>query len=659
MISNKSLAQMIIINYLLNNMKSGLTLDHSQWISRMITFSPVKAATLALETADALKKESGSPAALVAYQSKGVSASAATGMADIATGRLAKPGDQYEIGSQTKMMTATIILQLASEGKIDLEAMASNYLDPAVTAGIAHAETATVRQLLQMTSGIANYTEVRNGAGIPLFVEGVLKNADKAFTSADGLNIVRGRPADGPLGTFNYSNTNYTLLGEIIKASTGDGLAHVFQERIFSRAGMEHSKFEGIATTGDGLRNYNKLDGELRETTFAKWDEGAEGAVVSTTGDMIKFLKGLLTEGKLLPADQLAEMKSELLTAAQGQFKAYFGLGLSFIDVKGAGRFYGFTGETLGNLSTTYLSERTGALVTLDINQGDTGITPDFTAIKLLQKLGADSNGQGATPFDPAADSLRIRDASAGSMRVIGEDKITLAFKMASIDLPTKISNLTTKNLTFQDGSVLIIGDNRMGQLKDAAANHIDIAKQFAQAADEDNQVLGLGGNDHIAGARGNDRLVGGDGHDWLSGRAGNDRLFGGEGKDHVAGGSGNDVLRGGFGNDVLTGGPGKDSFVFNDLSSVDRVTDFSVQDDSFRLDDATFSALRTGALANNAFKILGVPGAVVGQDDHILYNARTGTLAYDADGSGKTEAIPFAQLDKDLALSAADFFVF
>ena len=75
-----------------------------------------------------------------------------------------------------------------------------------------------------------------------------------------------------------------------------------------------------------------------------------------------------------------------------------------------------------------------------------------------------------------------------------------------------------------------------------------------------------------------NDRLFGSNGNDRLFGQAGNDRLFGGNGIDRLFGGNGIDRLFGGNGNDTLTGGNDADSFVFNQLFSVEEVdiiTDF------------------------------------------------------------------------------------
>ncbi len=577
----------------------------------MIIFNPTAVSAPVLTSAEALKTGGGSPAALMRIEGSNIRVSVATGIANTDTGAAATADLRYEVGSQTKMMTSTIILQLAGEGKIDLDARASTYLDAHTLAGIANADTATVRQLLQMTSGIANYTEVVNADGVPVFVDSLLKNPDKAFTTNDALDLTRGQPATGDPGAYHYSNTNYALLGKIIEGQTGQTLSAAFEQRIFTPADMRHSDLVGAIAPGDGLHGYTEAPGGVIDTTFAKWDKGAEGGVVSTTEDMIKFMKALLVEGKLLPPAQLAEMKSLLLTGEAPLVKAYFGLGLSIVDVEGAGRFYGFTGGTLGHLSTTYISEATGAAVSLDLNKADAGVDTDFAAIKLLTQIASDPAWASVSSFDPKTETLKIEAADAASAHIGAGNSFEASFGAATLDLPLDLKSVTTSNVTFADGSVLVVGDNKVDTLRDDRANNIDIVRDFANAADKNNQVLGLGGNDRIWGGSGNDKLLGGDGDDQLWGRSGNDsivgengndRLDGGAGDDLLDGGSGRDILTGGAGRDFLTGGAGRDVFDFDSAwetgkSDITRdvITDFAHRQDTIDLSGIDANSHRRG----------------------------------------------------------------
>jgi Ca2+-binding RTX toxin-like protein len=133
--------------------------------------------------------------------------------------------------------------------------------------------------------------------------------------------------------------------------------------------------------------------------------------------------------------------------------------------------------------------------------------------------------------------------------------------------------------------------------------------------------------------------------------------LKGGRKADVLVGGDGNDQLNGGLGRDKLTGGDGADVFVFSTAlkNNLDRITDFEAAD-TMRLSKAVFTKLHKGSLAKDAFRI-----GKEAQDssDRIIFNAKTGALFYDADGSGSEHAaVKFAQLKAKAALTEADFLV-
>ena len=123
---------------------------------------------------DALSGATDAPAVLVAAY-----ATAATPRrppaSTTATPARGDAGQSFEVGSQTKMMTAVVILQLAAEGLIDLDAAAADYLPGSVTEGIPNAGTATVRQMLAMRSGIPNYTEAVDGNGDAALPQGAAR----------------------------------------------------------------------------------------------------------------------------------------------------------------------------------------------------------------------------------------------------------------------------------------------------------------------------------------------------------------------------------------------------------------------------------------------------------------------------------------------------
>ncbi|MEK8143420.1 serine hydrolase domain-containing protein [Streptomyces sp. M10(2022)] len=127
------------------------------------------------------------------------------GTGTINTNRPIQATESYRIGSQTKTFTATAVLQLVEEGKVSLESPIEQYL-PGVVTGNGHDGNAiTVRQLLQHTSQI------------PVNSPNPQAGPDGTYTLAalvkDGLS----RPRVSAPGTFEYSNTNYEILGMLLE----------------------------------------------------------------------------------------------------------------------------------------------------------------------------------------------------------------------------------------------------------------------------------------------------------------------------------------------------------------------------------------------------------------------------------------------------------
>ncbi|MEZ0171927.1 hypothetical protein [Microvirga sp. TS319] len=148
--------------------------------------------------------------------------------------------------------------------------------------------------------------------------------------------------------------------------------------------------------------------------------------------------------------------------------------------------------------------------------------------------------------------------------------------------------------------------------------------------------------------------------NDKLYGSIGKDAFSGGGGNDTLKGGSDNDTLTGGSGNDMLYGGSGRDFFVFNTAlnarTNKDRIMDWSKADDTIRLENAIFKALKkTGTLSKNFFKL---GSKATDADDHIGYNKATGDLWYDSNGNKAGGQVVFAHIGKNKAIAHNDFIV-
>ncbi|MGH2412938.1 MAG: calcium-binding protein, partial [Microcystaceae cyanobacterium] len=147
-----------------------------------------------------------------------------------------------------------------------------------------------------------------------------------------------------------------------------------------------------------------------------------------------------------------------------------------------------------------------------------------------------------------------------------------------------------------------------------------------------------------------NNTLGGNDANNNLNGMAGNDTLDGGFGNDTLLGGTGNDLLVGAAGTNQLTGGTGADIFAFDAPNKgIDKITDFSVVDDTIQISAAGFGGgLKAGAaLATNQFVI---GASAQHTSDRFIYNQGTGALFFDADGLGGAAQTQIATLSTGLA---------
>jgi D-alanyl-D-alanine carboxypeptidase len=143
------------------------------------------------------------------------------------------PGTYFRIASNTKTMTAAVILQLAQEGKLSVDDPVSKYV-----AGVPNGEHITIAELLEMRSGLYNYT---NG---PELAASIDHDPAKAWSPAELLAIAFAHPPNfAPGAEYEYCNTNYVLLGLIAEKLDRKPLAQVMQDRLFGPLHLQHTEF--------------------------------------------------------------------------------------------------------------------------------------------------------------------------------------------------------------------------------------------------------------------------------------------------------------------------------------------------------------------------------------------------------------------------------
>jgi Ca2+-binding RTX toxin-like protein len=145
-----------------------------------------------------------------------------------------------------------------------------------------------------------------------------------------------------------------------------------------------------------------------------------------------------------------------------------------------------------------------------------------------------------------------------------------------------------------------------------------------------------------------------------LTGNALSNRIKGNAAGNRIDGGNGDDMLAGGAGNDRLIGGKGKDVFVFDTApaksGNKDKIIDWSAKHDTIQLENAVFKALKKTGWLKKAYFVKAAKA--LDGNDYVGYDARTGNLWYDHNGSKAGGQLVFAHIGKHKTIAANDFFV-
>ena len=212
----------------------------------------------------------------------------------------------WGVGSITKTFVAVVMLQLAEEGRVDLDAgIIDSFPD------LPGADRITPRQLLQHTSGLGEYLDD------PL----VLGDARREWTPSELIAVAEagGRSASPGGGVHHYANTNYIVLGEIIRHVTGGTWDAAVRSRIVEPLGMSAT---GVIRS-EGAVGYTLIDGAFVDATN-RWHPsvgGAAGALESTNRDLLRFAAALARGTLLSP-----ESRKAMQTFVPGEDRSSFGV---------------------------------------------------------------------------------------------------------------------------------------------------------------------------------------------------------------------------------------------------------------------------------------------------------------------------------------------
>jgi CubicO group peptidase (beta-lactamase class C family) len=293
------------------------------------------------------------------------------GLADLQAKRAITPATVFRMGSITKQFAAATLLQLVAEGKLSLDDPLTKFISDYPQPG----GSATVRQLLNHTSGIQPYT------GIPGWMTEA--NVNKPYTTEQLVDVFKKLPSPTKPGeAWAYNNSGYILVGAIIEKVTGKPWYEAVHERI---AVPLHLKTLRYGVGEEGVENMAKGYSRTEDGSYKPAEKihmsvpGAAGSLIGTVGDMAAWANAL-HHGKVLNAASYRGMTTKTKTADGKEMPYGFGLQLDGLrghpTIGHGGGIYGFISSSI------YVPEK-DVFVAVFTNSAPPATAPDNVAAKL------------------------------------------------------------------------------------------------------------------------------------------------------------------------------------------------------------------------------------------------------------------------------------
>ncbi|MFE9096073.1 serine hydrolase domain-containing protein [Streptomyces sp. NPDC007264] len=282
-----------------------------------------------------------------------------TGSHIAAAGHGIAPADHFRAGSITKTFLATVVLQLAAEHRLSLSDPVEKHLPGLLRGRGNDGRALTLRALLTHTSGLADFTAVTGGA-VPL-------------TPLQAVRVALTRPP-AARGRFSYSNTNYVLLGMVVRQVTGRSYAVEAERRIITPLRLTGTSFPGARTTLPSPHGRAYAADGSDVTELDPRVAGAAGELVTTLADLDRFYAALLG-GELLPPSALREMLDT--RAAHGSY----GMGLYPARLPCGTTVWGHNGRISGSYVRTAATADGRRVLTFRVNTdgfADSGLERDL-----------------------------------------------------------------------------------------------------------------------------------------------------------------------------------------------------------------------------------------------------------------------------------------
>jgi CubicO group peptidase (beta-lactamase class C family) len=386
-----------------------------------------------------LERVSG-PGALFALMQGDEVIQCTAGVADLETGAPITDDTLFHVASISKVYTATLVMQLVDEGKLDLDAPLRTYLpdfrvaDPDVSARV------TARHLLSHTSGIDGDKEDAFGRGD----DALARYVESCATLEQQF----------PLGaTFSYCNSGFNILGRLVEVLRGCSYDAALREHLFAPLGLRRTGTLPEDLIWFPVATGHRTEDKKTEPAYAWENERCHapaGGVITTAADLLAFARmhldgGVADDGtRVLGAEAAAAMRESQVEVPDPNYGAtHWGLGWELFRMPGTPELFGHGGDLLGHHARfTICPERRLALVLL-INGDGADVIADPLFREVLGEVGVDLPPLPAPPATPPQVDL---ERLAGTYETVA---VRLSFEPAGDRLHARYE-LLSKELAEQ-----------------------------------------------------------------------------------------------------------------------------------------------------------------------------------------------------------------
>lgn len=333
----------------------------------------------------------GVPGASIAVGHDGDLVESVVGVLDAGTGVEVTPDSLFLVGSVTKPWTATLVLQLVDEGRLDLDVPVARYLPEFAVVDADATATVTARHLLSHTGGFAGDLFLDTGDG-----------ADHLDRYLERLRV-EATAVHAPGAMFSYCNSGFCVLGALVGRLRGTTWEDAVRRRVAGPLGGRHLAFSpdeagGFATATGHLPGDRAVDDRMLPRSNA----AAGSRIRAAPRELVRFGRGI---GDLLSTDAIAEMRAPQVAAPgfAGRDGDHWGLGLELWTWSGA-RVVGHDGGVPGQAAIWRVLPDHDLVVALSINAdaATTGMTDDVVIPLIEEIAGITAPPRPAPPADPA-----------------------------------------------------------------------------------------------------------------------------------------------------------------------------------------------------------------------------------------------------------------